>query len=513
VMGTVRRLRTLSLPRRAAWTLAMCLTAAATAVANPGGSLEGRVQEHRLANGLTVLALRRGVAPVVSLQMTFRVGGVDEPSGYTGMAHLLEHLLFKGTRTLGTRDWQREEPLLREIERVGRALDRERRKGDRADPQEIERLGAELRRLQEEHRSLVVKDEIDSIYTRNGAVGFNAFTSSDLTSYIVSLPSNRLELWARIESERMRDPVLREYYVERDVVVEERRQRYGSDPDGRIYETLLSTAFRAHPYRDPVIGWPADLETLDLDATRRFFRDYYGPDNAVIVAVGDVDPPAFFRLVERYFGDLPARGGMSRRPITREPPQEGPRRAEVWFDAEPRLVVAFHKPTLPHRDDYVFDVIEAVLTDGRSSRLVRELVDRQRVAASVNAANGLPGARYPNLFAVFLTPLQGVGVDEAEQALLGELDRLGREPPTPEELERVLRRLEASRVRSLLSNSGLARRLAYFQALTGDWRYIEEHPRVLRTITPDEVAAVARRYLTPQNRTVVVLRPRPEEDR
>ncbi len=496
------------------WTLAglVVLGWVAAAGAEPAGSLEGRVAEHRLANGLTVLALQRGTAPVVSLQMTFRVGGVDEPSGRTGMAHLLEHLMFKGTRTLGTRDWERERPVLEEIEAVGRALDGERRKGDRADPRKVAELAERLRRLQEEHRPLVVKDEIDTIYSRNGAVGFNAFTSSDLTSYIVSLPSNRLELWARIESERMRDPVLREYYVERDVVIEERRQRYGSEPRGMLYEALLTTAFVAHPYRDPVIGWPSDLETLDIADTREFFRRHYGPDNAVIVAVGDVDPQGFFDLVERYFGAIPARGGEER-PPTREPPQKGPRRVEVLFDAEPRLAVAFHKPTLPARDDYVFDVIEAVLTDGRASRLVRELVDTRRVAASVDAANGLPGARYPNLFAVFLTPVAGVSVAEAEEALLQELDRLGRVPPTPEELERVRRRLEASRVRALLSNAGLARRLAYFQALTGDWRYIENHPKVLATITPGEVAEVARRYFTPRNRTVAVLRPAGEGER
>ncbi|GAB4255280.1 MAG: pitrilysin family protein [Deferrisomatales bacterium] len=495
--------------RGAGWValLAGCLGAAAAAAA-PAGSLEGRVSERRLPNGLTVLVLPRRGAPTVSLQMTFRVGGVDEPSGRTGTAHLLEHMLFKGTRCLGTRDWQRERPILEAIEETGRALDAERRKGDRADPARIEALERRLRELQDRHRPLVVKDEIDGIYARNGAVGFNASTSTDLTSYTVSLPSNRLELWARIESERLRDPVLREYYVERDVVLEERRQRYGADPGGRLYEALLSTAFAAHPYRDPVIGWPSDLETLDIAHTRAFYRAHYGPDNAVIAAVGDVEPAAFFRLVERYFGDLPP-GGDLRPSATREPPQPGPKRVEVWFDAEPRLIVAYHKPTLPHRDDYVFDVIEAVLADGRASRLVRELVDRRKIATSVSAANGLPGARYPNLFAVFLTPVAGVDPEEAGKALEAELARLADEPPTEAELRRVRRRLEAARVRALVSNAGLAGRLAYFQAVAGDWRYLEEHPRVLETITPEEVAAAVRRYLVPDNRTVAVLRPPP----
>lgn len=196
---------------------------------------------------------------------------------------------------------------------------------------------------------------------------------------------------------------------------------------------------------------------------------------------------------------------------TVEPPQPGSRRVEVAFDAEPKLIVGYHKPTLPDRVDYVFDVIEAVLTDGRSSRLVRELVDRRQLATEVSAANGVPGARYPNLFAVFLTPVAGGPAGEAEAALLAQVEGLAEYPPTREELQRVVRRLEASRVRALLSNGGLARRLAYFQALTGDWRYIDEHPRILATITPEEVSEVARTYLVPNNRTVAVLVPTGED--
>ncbi|MDW7709419.1 MAG: pitrilysin family protein [Deferrisomatales bacterium] len=476
-----------------------------SAGASPAPSLEGRVAERRLANGLTVLVLPRPASPTVSLQMTFRVGGVDEPAGQTGTAHLLEHMLFKGTRTLGTVDWKREEPLLARIEAVGRELDAERRRGRAADASRLEELAARLEELQRDHRPLVVKDEIDAIYARHGAVGFNASTSADLTSYTVSLPSDRLELWAAIEAARMGDPVLREYYVEREVVQEERAQRFGGDPGGRLYEALLSAAFAAHPYGNPVIGWPSDLAVLDIEDTHSFYRRYYGPDNCVIAAVGDVEPDGFFALVERYFGGIPARG-VGRAHRTEEPPQTGPRRVEVTFDAEPRLAVGFHKPTLPERDDYVFDVIAGVLSDGRSSRLVRELVDRKRVAAAVRAVNGIPGARYPNLFAVFLTPLAHVTPEEAEEALLEELRRLAEEPPSPEEISRVVRRLEAARVRSLVSNAALARQLAYFQAVAGDWRYLEEHAAVLAGVTPEEVAAAARTYLTAANRTVAVLR-------
>lgn len=471
----------------------------------PEATLVGRVKERTLANGLTVLVLARSGAPTVSLQMTFLVGGVDEVPPTTGVAHLLEHMLFKGTQTLGTRDWVAEEPLLREIEEIGRQLDAERRKGAKGDSQKERTLAERLAALQHRHRALVVKDEIDGIYSRNGAVGFNASTSADLTSYTVSLPSNRLELWARIESERMQTPVLREYYAERDVVAEERRQRYEADPDGKLYGELLAAAFRAHPYRNPVIGWPSDLETLDIRATREFYRVHYGPDNAVVAAVGDLEPEAFFALMERYFGHLKPRG-LPTRTVTAEPPQPGPRRVEVRFDASPKIVLAWHKPTLPHRHDYVFDVIEALLSDGRSSRLERELVDRRKLAASVDAVSGLPGARYPNLFAVFATPMAGVEPEALEDAVEAELRRLASEPPSQEELDKVVRRLEASRVRRLTSNAALARQLAYFQAVAGDWRYMEEHPRVIATVTSAEVAEVAAAYFQAGNKTVAVLR-------
>lgn len=484
--------------------LTLWLALAAACWAGPG-SLEGRVAEHRLANGMTVLVLPRAGAPVVALQMTCKVGSVDELPGKTGMAHLLEHMLFKGTRRLGTRDWKAEEPLLEAIERTGRALDAERRKGPTADPARTAALEAELHALEERQRPLVVKDEIDAVYARNGAVGFNAFTTPDLTSYVVSLPSNRLELWAALESERMREPVLREYYVERDVVREERRERLETDPGSLLFEALVATAFRVHPYRNPTIGREEDSSTLDVEDTRAFFLAHYGPDNTVVAAVGDVEPEAFFALVERYFGGIAPRG-RPQPALPVEPVQEGSRRALVTFDAEPRGVLAYHKPTLPERDDYVLDVADALLSDGRSSRLVRELVDRRRLLAGVSSVNGTPGGRYPNLFAVFYTPASGVEIEAAEAAVREELQRLARTPPTAEELEKVIRRIAAQRVEALLSDVGMAGQLAYFQAVAGDWRYVEEHLRILATVTPEEVSRVASAYFTDANETAVVLK-------
>jgi len=470
-----------------------------------GGSLEGRVVEHTLKNGMRLLLLPREGAPVVTLQITFKVGSVDEVEGKTGMAHLFEHMLFKGTTTLGTRDWEAERPIFEKIEEVGAALDSLRARGE-GESERAKTLAAELAELQQSERKYIVKDEIDAIYSRNGGTGFNAFTTPDMTSYIVSLPAGRIELWAAIESERMREPVLREFYVERDVVKEERRQRREGEPVARIMEELKAAAFTTHPYRNPVIGWPEDLDALGLADTRTFYKKYYGPDNAVVTAVGAVDPDDFIEVCERYFGPIPS-SGFRRYPLTSEPKQVEARRVEVRLDAEPIALLAYHKPTLPHRDDYVLDVVDGILSYGRSSRLVRSLVEEKRILTSVSTQNGSPGARYDNLFLLYAEPAPGVTADEALKALREELALLAAIPPTREELVRVVRKMEADMVRSLLSDGGLSRRLSYFETVAGDWRYAEEHPRILKTVTPEEVSAVCAKYFTPENETSVLLIP------
>lgn len=456
-----------------------------------------------MKNGMKVLVLNRPGAPVVSLQMAFKAGAVDEPSGRTGMAHLLEHMLFKGTRTLGTSDWKAEEPVLAELEKTGKALDALRRAGKEGGP-EGAALKSKLADLQKESAKYVVKGEIDALYARNGGVGLNASTSADMTNYFVSLPSNRLELWAAIESERMRDPVLREYYTERAVVAEERRERSEAQPQGLLYRALLATAYAAHPYRNPVIGWDSDLDNLDVDATREFYASHYGPDNAVVVAVGDVEPEKFFALVERYFGDLPPRAKVEPAP-TDEPEQLGHKTVHVDFDSQPEGVLAYHKPTVPSRDDYVMDVADGVLSGGAASRLVSELVYKRKLLTSVSTSNGIPGARYDNLFAVFFTPARGVSLAEAANAVRAELRKLAETPPTREELDRVIASLEADMVRGLISDAGLARRLAYYQVIAGDWRYVENLAGVLATVTPEEVAAAARKYFAPANETLATV--------
>ncbi|MDX9821694.1 MAG: pitrilysin family protein, partial [Syntrophales bacterium] len=261
-----------------------------------GFDLEERVQKHVLSNGLTVLLFERRQSPTVSLYIRYRAGAVDEPEGKTGMAHLLEHMMFKGTKTIGSKSFSQERPILDKIADTGRLLDAERREKGRADAARIETLTKRLEQLQQSHRRWTVSNEIDRLYTENGAADLNASTGQDLITYHVSLPANKIELWARIESDRMRNTVFREFFAERDVVMEERRQRSESDPGGKLYEQFIAAAFTAHPYRRPILGWPSDMRNLDMDTMAEFYRRTHAPNNTVIAVVGDVNAATAMKL-------------------------------------------------------------------------------------------------------------------------------------------------------------------------------------------------------------------------
>jgi predicted Zn-dependent peptidase len=475
--------------------------------------LADRVVEQKLANGLTVLMVERHQTPVVSLNMTFGVGGVNEQVGQTGLAHLYEHMAFKGTRTVGTKNYERERPVLEEWFRVGTELDQRQRElarrsqekppssEDRAAVEELQKRFAEL---QDQAGQFVAGNEMALLYQRHGGVGLNAATGKDLTRYMISLPANRLPLWAVLEADRMAYPVLREFYKERGVVMEERRLRNDDSPNGLLLETFTSAAFRAHPYGVPTIGWESDILSLSPADTEAFFKAHYGPGNATIAIVGDIDPKDVMALIEQTFGTIPA--SPAQPPIvTVEPPQRGERRVEVEFDAEPSLVIGFHKPGLGHPDDYVFDVIDALLSDGLTSRLYSNLVREKRIAASVNSDSNYPGVRAPNLFVFSATPLAPHTTAEVEAAIYAEIERLKTEQVSAKELEKVLNNLDADLVRALRSNVGLASQLALYQTVAGDWRYALKARDKIAAVTSMDIQRVATEYFTKSNRTVATL--------
>ncbi len=483
--------------------MTLLLSAAFTGTVFGSSALEEKVVEHQFANGLKLLVVERHDTPIVSAYITVGVGSVHETSETRGVAHLLEHMLFKGTETLGTTDYRKERPLLEAIERVGSELDALRLQKD-ADPTQVAALEKQLAELQTEHKQYVVKDVFSNLYSENGGVGYNAFTSTDLTTYLISLPSNKLELWALIESDRMKRPVLREFYTERAVIHEERRRSYDTNPDRLQYETLVVNAFTVHPYRNPIIGWHSDIANLSPQKTREFLHMYYAPVNTVIALVGDIKASDAIALVEHYFGDIPP-GTPAPNVAAVEPEQKGEKRIVNSFDAEPQLAIAWHKPTMPDKDDYVFDLIDQILGTGRTSRLYRALVEEQQLATSVSVY-GAPGSRYANLFVIDATPRYPHTTDEVEMAIYTELAKLKTELVGDAELAKVKNRLLTDQLRHLKSNAGLASLLTSYQSLAGDWRYLVTYNQEIEKLTAEDIKAVADKYFTSDNRTVVVLK-------
>ncbi len=463
-------------------------------------TLEEKVVEHTLKNGMKVLVVERHTSPTVAAWIRFRVGSVDERSDERGIAHLLEHMLFKGTTTLGTKDYAAEKPVLDRIEEVAQALTAEKALREKSDAGKIAALEKQLAALEADAARYVIKDEFFELYSRNGGTGYNAFTSRDGTTYLISLPSNKLELWAAIESDRLQNAVLREFYTERSVVMEERRRSYDADPESKLWETFIASSFLAHAYGQPTIGWMSDIENLTRSKAEQFFHSYYAPNNAIVAIVGDIDTSATIALVERYFGAI--KPGRQPSPVTTlEPPQAGERRIELVADAQPTVMIGFHKPAIGTPDDYVFDVISMILGSGRTSRFYKKLVIEQQIATDIGAFDA-PGHRYPNLFVVSANPRAPHTTGELEAAVQAELEQLKTTPVAARDLQRILNKMDYEEARRMGTNGGLARNLTEYEATTGSWRYMTEQRGIIASVTPADIMRVARTYFTRENRTV-----------
>ena len=460
------------------------------------------VVTHTLANGMTILALERRQSPTVALVVHFPVGSVNERLGNTGIAHVVEHMLFKGSDEIGVTDRAGEIPLLARIDSVRdemvAAMGRPRR-----DTAAIRRLGAEVARLEDSARAHVVPNEFDRILASHGARGLNATTSHEATRYFVELPANRIELWFALEADRMSNPVFREFHTELDVVREERRLRLETSPGGILQAALLATAFQVHPYGVPVIGHAADLDALTRRQAVEYFRDYYGARNAVVAVVGDIEADRVLRLAEEHFGPVPA--GRPPPPVAaREPMQRGERHITLEYDAEPRLLMGWRAVSILHEDAPALSMLASLLTAGRTTRLYRRLIAEDRSAIYVAAQLG-PGALHPRLFTISAVPRSPHTTAEIEGAILEELEEIRSAPPDPRALTRIQNQYRAGEFRRLSSNLELAMQIAGAQASFGDWRETFRLSRRMASVTPEDVQRVARRYLTPETRTVAVM--------
>jgi predicted Zn-dependent peptidase len=477
------------------------LVIAPAAMSQDFAGFEKRLTKFTLDNGLTFLVLERHEAPVVSFHTYADVGAVDEVKGITGVAHLFEHMAFKGTQTVGTKDYQAEAAVLAKMDDLFVAMRKEKQKGDRANPETLKKLQEQFEQAGQEAQKYIVHDEYEEVLTRQGARGFNAYTSEDATQYIVSLPANKLELWMMLEAGRFANAVLREFYKEKDVVMEERRMMENT-PMGRLREEFQGIAYLAHPYGEGVIGHMSDLQALSRPEAEAFFKAHYGPSNLTIAIVGDVDPADVKRFAEKYFASIPS--GPKPEPVrTEEPPQRGERRVTVEDAAQPVVLIGYHKPNVNHPDNAALEVVSEIVGVGRTSRLYKDLVKDKRITVSARA--GSNPSKYPSLFMFYVTPARGHTTQECEQAVYAQIEKLKTEPVSPAELAKAKTHSRAGLIRQLDSNSGLATELTFYEVVTGDWRNLFKQLDKIERVTAADIQRVAKTYFTTKNRTVGVI--------
>ena len=420
------------------------------------------VQETLLDNGLKVLVKTDRRAPIVTSQVWYKVGSSYEHGGITGVSHVLEHMMFKGTEKLA--------------------------------PGEFSRIIAE-----------------------NGG-DENAFTGRDYTAYFQTLAKDRLEVAFELEAERMRHLLLpeEEFLKELEVVKEERRMRTEDDPEALTSEQFDATAYEASPYRIPVIGWATDLEHMEVRDLRDWYRKWYAPNNATLVVVGDVDPPEVFALARKHFGPLASEPVAEPKP-RREPDQRGEKRIRVKAPAkEPYLIMGYKATALGHSTEdwepYAIEMLVSVLDGGASSRFSRELVRESRIAASAGAGYS-PFARLPEMLVLEGTPAKGHGVEDLENAFLEQVERVRNELVDERELARIRTQLVAAKVYERDSVYAQALQLGLLESLGLGWPLADEYIEHLSRVTPEQIREVARKYLVPDGLTVAVLDPQPMDDK
>lgn len=463
-------------------------------------NFEKRTTVKVLPNGLTLIVCERHETPVFSFYTLVDAGSVDDPQGESGLAHMFEHMAFKGSTEIGTTNYPAEKAALAKVETTYAAYDAEFRKRVGRDPAKLAELKKAFDDAQAAAQKFVVPNQFSEVAEENGAVGINASTEEDSTQYFWSMPSNRLQLWAWLESQRIGHPVEREFYKERNVVQEERRMRVDSNPIGRMVEEFLAAAYTAHHYRVPAVGWESDISQVSATEAAAFHAKYYVPANIVIAVVGDVDTATTMPMLERYFGAIPA-GPKPPELATVEPPQTVEKTVTIREATQPFYIEGYHKPDYRDPDDAVYDAITDIFSNGRTARLYRSLVRDQKIAAEAEGFAGFPGEKYPGLFAVYAVPLPGHTPEEMRAAIHKELDKLKTTDVTDAELERFKTRARADILRGLADNQGLAHQLAEYQTRYGDWRELFRQLDRIDAVNKADIRRVANKIFVASNRT------------
>jgi predicted Zn-dependent peptidase len=478
----------------------MAMVCAIGARAQDLKSFEQRITTKVLPNGLTIIICERPDAPVFSYSTFIDAGDVDDPSGESGLAHMFEHLAFKGTSQIGTTDYAAEKVALAKVEAANAAYEAEYLKPVGRDEHKLAELKAAFVEAQAEAHKFVVPNQFTDIAERNGAEGLNAGTGLDETQYFWSMPENRLELWAYMESSRLADTVPREFYKERDVVIEERRMRTDSNPEGRLFEQFIATAYVAHPYGRSGIGWPSEVGQINATEAMEFHKKYYVAANIVVSVVGDVKASEAMPMLEKYFSRVPS-GPRPEEMTTVEPRQFAEKTVVIRDPSQPIYMEGYHRPDYRDPDNAVYDAISDIMSNGRVSRLYRSLVRDQQIAAVAEGVSPYPGDKYPSLFVFYAAPLPGHTPQQMCDAIHNEIEKLKTADVSDEELAMYKTRARADLLRGLADNQGLANDLAEYQTRYGDWRELFLQLDKVDRVTKADIRRVASQVFVASNRT------------
>src|SRR5712672_2847666 len=489
-------------------TTAIFLVLSAFAFAQDVDSFAKRITVKKLPNGLTIIICERPEVPVFSFFTMVDAGSAQDPLRETGLAHMFEHMAFKGTDKIGTKNYPAEKVALEKVEAAYAAYIAERDKRVGRDQAKLKQLEKAWKDAITEADQYVIPNEFGKLVEQNGGEDMNAFTNYDETAYHYSLPENRLELWAYLESERFLHPVMREFYKERNVVIEERRMRTDSNPTGRLIEQFTAAAFQAHPYHRPTVGWMSDLNSFSATDAQKFYDKYYVPSNMVVAIAGDVKAAQVLPVLEKYFGRLPAHPQPDES-TTAEPPQNSERKVVLMEKTQPLYLEGYHRPDYMTKDDAVYDAITDLMSEGRTSRLYRALVRDKKIAAFSAGFTGLPGIKYPHLFAFYAFPLPGHTTQEVGEAIHVEIERLKKEDISDDELKMIKTRSQANLIRGLAENTGLANQLAFYQTRYGDWRELFRTVDRIDKVTKADIRRVANETFNDTNRTVGIIETAP----
>ncbi len=463
-------------------------------------SFEKKITTKVLPNGVTLLICERPEAPVFSYSTFVDAGDVNDPSGESGLAHMFEHLAFKGTPEIGTTDYSAEKVALAKVEAANAAYEAEFLKPVGRDEKKLAELKKAFIDARAEAHKFVIPNQFTEIAERNGAEGLNAETGLDSTQFYWSMPENRLELWAYLESSRLAEPVAREFYTERDVVLEERRMRTDSNPEGRLFEQFLATAYVAHPYGRSSIGWPSEVSQINATEAMAFHKKYYVGSNIVVSVVGDVKASEALPILKKYFSRIPA-GPKPEEMTTVEPAQFAEKTVVIRDPSQPIYMEGYHRPDFRDPDNFVYDAISDILSNGRVSRLYRSLVRDKEIAAAAEGVSPYPGDKYPGMFVFLAVPLPGHTPAEMREAIHQEIEKLKTADVTDAELAMFKTRTRADLLRGLADNQGLANDLAEYQTRYGDWRELFLQLDDIDKVTKADIRRVANKVFVASNRT------------